>query len=285
MTPLEKLKSYIPRDLKVIFRSLLPVLRKLTTGKGPTPTLLIVGVQKAATTTVSQILKSHALICGSLVKEVHYFDLNYSKGPNWYCRFFRNSKFCKISFEATPYYFYHPLVPGRVHDTNPDMKLIVILRDPVDRAYSHYQMERRRKREPLPKFEQAIAAESSRIDGDTQLLADGSINTSKAHQMYSYLARGEYEAQFQRWFEYFPRDRFLVLEDTSLVNRPEEVCQQIADFLGVDNSFVVPRRKYMEGDYEPMSPDLRARLREYFQRKNPNLSKMIGTEFEWIGQE
>ncbi len=284
MTPLEKLKSYIPRDLKSMFRRLLPVLRKLAV-KGPSPNLLIIGVQKAATTTLSQILKSHPLICGSLVKEVHYFDLNYSKGLDWYRRFFRAGKPCKISFEATPYYFYHPLVPKRVHTTNADMKLIVILRDPVDRAYSHYQMERRRSREPLPKFEQAIAAESSRIDGDTKLLADGSISTSKAHQIYSYLARGEYEAQFRRWFEYFPRERFLVLEDRSLVNRPKEVCQQIADFLEVDNSFVVPKRKYMEGDYEPIPPDLKARLREHFQKKSPNLSKMIGTEFEWTGQE
>ncbi|MEM9325725.1 MAG: sulfotransferase domain-containing protein, partial [Bacteroidota bacterium] len=177
------------------------------------PSFLIIGAQKAATTTLSATLASHPAICMSLFKEVHYFDLHHKRGKYWYERHFpRKKKGCRLHFEASPYYLMHPLVPARVFDYDPRMKLVVILRNPVDRAYSHYQMERKRNHESIGTFQAAVRHEGERVTDELDQLAQGKIPKSQAVQRHSYLHRGYYEDQLRRWLELFARDQLHVID-------------------------------------------------------------------------
>ena len=124
------------------------------------PTFIICGTQRGGTTTLYHYLKEHPQICMSEKKEVHYFDLNYHKSLQWYESHFKDcqNKKVKTIGEASPFYMYLREVPERIDETLPDVKLIFILRNPVDRAYSHYWHEVKLGVEYLP-FEEAIKRE------------------------------------------------------------------------------------------------------------------------------
>src|SRR5207247_1968770 len=148
------------------------------------PSFLVIGAQRAGTTTLFNQLLRHPDVCGPggagvswARKEIHFFDERYYLGANWYRTFFPLAATRRVSRlrggdvqagEATPYYMFHPLVPERVAATVPEMRLFVLLRNPVDRAYSHYQMMARSNRENLS-FEDALAAEEERLAGGEEL--------------------------------------------------------------------------------------------------------------------
>jgi hypothetical protein len=134
--------------------------RQLDRIKGPLPDFIILGTQRGGTTSLYDDLTRHPQIIPAAGKELHYFDNKYSKGVTWYRgHFSRRVRFKPwlITGEATPYYLFHPAVPDRVLETCPRAKFLVLLRDPVSRAYSHYHMMRKRDREPLS-FEEALKA-------------------------------------------------------------------------------------------------------------------------------
>ncbi|MBU0638918.1 MAG: sulfotransferase domain-containing protein, partial [Planctomycetes bacterium] len=139
------------------------------------PDLLIIGAQKAGTTSLHRYLCRHPNVLGPWSKEVHYFDIQYDKGTTWYRTHFPSWPYkClkdirrgrrSLAFETSPYYLFHPCVPERVHKLLPNVKLIAILRDPVGRAYSHYHHELRLGYETLP-LEEALAKEEERLAGE-----------------------------------------------------------------------------------------------------------------------
>ena len=139
------------------------------------PSFLVIGAQRSGSTALYRHLAAHPAILPPLRKEVHYFDFQYAKGRAWYLAHFPGiqeritGNYRAITFEASPYYMLHPLAPERIMAFNPDMKLIAILRDPVDRALSHYHHEARRGVETLT-FEEAIAAEPERLAGAERLM-------------------------------------------------------------------------------------------------------------------
>ncbi len=156
----------------------------------------------------------------ALKKEIHYFDLNFVKGQWWYKGHFV-SKWERsqakagcghnlITGEGTPYYIFHPQVPYRIAHTLPQVKLIALLRNPVDRAYSHYIHHLRLGAETLP-FEEAIADEASRLEGEAEKLMRHDDYRSLNHQYYSYLSRGIYSNQLERWLTLFPKDQLLII--------------------------------------------------------------------------
>ncbi|OYT33099.1 sulfotransferase [Archaeoglobales archaeon ex4484_92] len=191
------------------------------------PNFIICGTQKGGTSALYYFLKEHPEIYLSPKKEVHYFDLNYQKGLKWYEKHFKgaSSKYKAIG-EASPLYMYLEEVPERIHETLPDAKLIFILRNPVDRAYSHYWHEIRLGYEWLP-FEEAIKKEKER-------LAAGTI-FDKQH--CSYLDRGKYIKQLKRYRKYFSKDQMLILISEELKNKPENVLKRVFEFLDVNTQF------------------------------------------------
>lgn len=154
---------------------------------GRAPDFLIIGAQKGGTTSLYTYLCQHPRVVGASRIEVHFFDLAYDKGWWWYRSHFPVHVFRRgeriVTGEASPYYIFHPLVPERVRKDLPNVKLVAILRNPVDRAYSHYQHVRRNGREPLS-FEEAIEREPPRTEGEAEIISSDDEYQSSAHRRY-----------------------------------------------------------------------------------------------------
>jgi hypothetical protein len=160
------------------------------------------------------------------------------------------------------------------------VRLIVLLRDPVRRAYSHYWHERDKGREKL-EFEAAIDAEPGRIEADHERLARGTLDSSAAHQHFSYLARGRYAEQLERWLALYPRQQLLVQRFEDLVRDPLAVLNATLGFLGLDPAGSVRLEARNTRRYPPMAEGTAARLREYFEPHNARLEALLGRAMGW----
>jgi hypothetical protein len=190
------------------------------------PNFIICGTQKSGTTSLYYYLKEIPSIALPLKKEIHFFDLYYEKGVGWYKKYFEEfqNKGYKLIGEATPSYMYFEDVPRRIYELIPNTKLIFMLRDPIDRAYSHYWHTVKRGYESLS-FDEAIEMEEKRI----------SDAPSSIRQRYSYIDRGKYIVQLKRFWKYFPKEQMLILITEELKERPKKIQNQIFEFLELDN--------------------------------------------------
>ena len=196
------------------------------------PDFLGVGVQKGGTTTLQKMLEQHPDVFLPAVKEVHYFTFNYIKGKSWYQRQFEQASANQCCGEITPYYIFHPQAPERIHALNPQVRLIVLLRDPVERALSHFFHCKRLGLESL-ELEDALELESDRLNGAEEfLIADDSHHLS--HQLYSYVSRSCYEQQLTRLNLFFKPPQVLVLRSEDLFSTPQLVWDRVLLFLQLD---------------------------------------------------
>jgi hypothetical protein len=244
------------------------------------PDAVILGAQKSGTSSLHYYLTQHPGVIAPLRKEVHYFDLNYGRGEAWYRANFGRTGQPGLNLESSPYYLFHPAVPQRLRALVPDAKLIVLLRDPVRRAYSSYWHERDKGRETLD-FEAAIAAEPGRIDAAHTRLADGTLERSHEHQHHSYLARGRYAEQLERWFAHFPREQFLILRFEDLVKNPLDVLNLTLAFLGLPAAGSVELEARNTRRYPPMANATAAGLRAYFEPANRRLEALLNRPMDW----
>ena len=266
------------RRLQADYRQLTGRLRGL-------PSVLIIGTQKGGTTSLFNYMVQHPAVLAPLSKEVHYFDLNYQRGPTWYrARFpytYQLRTGTSITLDASPYYLVHPLVPQRAAQQLPEVKLIALLRDPVDRAFSHYQHEIRGGRESLS-FSDAIAAEAERLAGEEERVRDGRNYYSYNHHRYSYLLRGQYIEQLRRWMEHFPRAQLLVLQSEWLFRDPAAASSAVYQFLGLAPHRLQHYKPFLQGRYErEMAAGLRASLAAHFEPYNRQLYQWLGQEYDW----
>ena len=244
------------------------------------PDAVILGAMKSGTTSLHNYLVQHPGVIEPLRKEVHYFDLNFGRGESWYRANFGRAGQGGVNIDSSPYYLFHPQVPQRAHDLVPHAKLIVLLRDPVRRAYSHYWHERDKGREPLS-FADAIAAEPDRIERDHERLALGEIECSEAHQYFSYLARSRYAEQLERWLRVYPREQLLVLRFEDLAKDPLPVLNRSLACLGLpamQGAKLEPRHTRR---YPPIETVTAERLRDYFAPHNAALEALLGERMRW----
>ena len=276
MSALETVKLPL-RRLRAEYRQLTGTLRGM-------PSALIIGTQKGGTTFLFDYLVQHPDVLPPLNKEIHYFDLNYARGVTWYRARFPYSYQLRgraMTLDASPYYLAHPLVPQRVTGLLPGAKLIVLLRNPVDRAFSHYQHEVRGGRESLS-FPQAIERESERLAGEEERLRQEPAYYSYNHHRYSYMLRGVYIEQLRRWAQHFPRSQLLVLQSEWLFRDPAAATVAVQGFLGLRPQRFERYEPSYQGNYERgMSADLRTRLASYFEPYNRELYLWLGEEFDW----
>ena len=246
------------------------------------PDFLIIGTQKGGTTSLFDYLAQHPELALPEIKEINYFDRKYAKGPDWYRGFFPYRISGKKTGESTPYYLFHPLVAERVAKDLPRAKLIILLRDPVSRAFSHYQMMRKRGVEPFGSFVEAIAREEERIQGENKKITGKQVNWSKNLNRFSYLSRGMYASQLERWFARFPRDQFLILKSEDFFADPQKTLERTCDFLGLKR-FTPPSLPVSNPGKYAEQPDAEAvaRLRARLQPDMDKLAGMIGPEFKW----
>jgi hypothetical protein len=182
--------------------------------------------------------------------------------------------------EASPSYLFHPLAPERVAELVPEAKLIALVRNPVDRAFSHYQHEVALGREPLS-FEDALDAEDERLRGEEERMRADPAYFSHAWWNYTYRARGRYAEQLERWLAVFPRDRLLVVPSEDLLLAPEGTHARVLDFLGVERHRLDSYPRVFEREYDPMKPETRSRLAEEFAEPNRRLYELLGRDLGW----
>lgn len=230
------------------------------------PQFLGIGVQKGGTTTLQRLLEQHPGAFLPQTKELHFFTLHYALGEAWYERQFADADADRLCGEITPYYIFHPEAPRRISTLLPDVKLIVLLRDPVERTLSQYFHSLRLGLEVLP-LEQALDAEPDRLMGADQLLVRDDAR-HKSHQEHSYLSRSRYEQQLSRWQSHFGLDQLLVLRSEDLFVTPHKLWPRLLDFLNLDY-FPLPvigrQANAGMGEAAKVDPKLRARLREQLE--------------------
>jgi hypothetical protein len=182
--------------------------------------------------------------------------------------------------EASPSYILHPLAPQRARDLVPDARLIALLRNPVDRAYSHYQHEVRLGREPLA-FGDALDAEDERLRGEVERMVAEPTYFSEAWWNHTYKARGRYAEQLERWFAVFPRDQLLVLFTEELNDDTAGTYARVLDFLGARPHELTAYPRIFDHEYVSMDPATRARLEAEFEEPNRRLAKLLGRDLPW----
>lgn len=245
------------------------------------PDFLIIGAQKCGTTSLYEYLTQHPQIVSANQKEVHFFDLNYKLGLDWYRvqwgEVYRPNSLCG---EASPYYIFHPQVPQRVYQHFPQIKLIVLLRNPVDRAISHYYHEVNLGFETLS-LEEAIAREPERLQGELEKLETDPNYYSYNHQHYTYLSRGLYLEQLQRWMTFFPKYQFLILKSEDFWEKPDRTLAEVLEFLQLPPLTLDTYPSYNAGNYIQVNSSVLQKLSRYFQPPNQKLSAFLQRDFNW----
>lgn len=264
-------------------------LRLLTSPLRQLPDFLIAGAMKCGTTSLYNYLGQHPEIAKARKKELHFFDWHYQRGLRWY-----RSQFPLAlpgrwagpggggirTGEASTDYLFHPRAPERIAATLPEVRLIALLRNPVDRAYSHYHHVRKQGAEPLS-FEDALAAEPQRLAGELDRLAADPAYPGDAYRRYSYLARGAYADGVERALNVLPRHQLLVVRSEDLFEEAAGAMAGVLAFLGLAEVALPSYPRLYAGSYRPMAGDTRAELIEHFRPHNRRLGELLGQELAW----
>ena len=245
----------------------------------PLPDFLILGAQKAGTTALYAYLRWHPEITGPPFKEVSFFDRHYARGERWY-RAHMPLRATGMVGEASPSYVFHPLAPERVARMLPNARLIALLRNPVDRAFSHYQHEVALGREQLS-FEEALAHEDERMRGEVERMLRDPTYFSHAWWNYTYAARGRYAEQLERWYASFQREQLLVVLTDDLAADTAGTYARVLEFLGVEQHGLGSYPRIFEREYGDMDSRTRARLQEQFAEPNHRLAELLGRDLPW----
>ncbi|MEI8124455.1 MAG: sulfotransferase domain-containing protein [Parachlamydiaceae bacterium] len=269
------------KNIIVIFFSLL-ISSTLGFASDPAlPSFLIIGAQKSGTTTLYDILRQHPNVVNR-PGEVHFFDVNFYLGVEWYAKQYPKArKMDAIRGDKSPYYLFYPFAAERAFATLPEAKIIILLRNPVDRAYSQYWMNKRKNIEPLS-FEEAIEVEAERLAEEmAELEKSEPIDGTGNHRKYSYLSRGLYAEQIQRWLDYFPKEQVMVISSDDLRKDIQKVTKEVLTFLELPTYNHFNWNRGITHSYPPMDPILRETLSDYFRPYNAQLEELLGRKFNW----
>jgi hypothetical protein len=244
------------------------------------PDTLVIGAQRSGTSSLYRYLGAHPGVAPSFRKEVEFFSRYYSRGVPWYRAHFElEAGRRRLRFEATPDYLFHPLAPARAAAVVPEARLVVLLRDPVARAWSHHQHMVGLGYESLP-FDAALDAEESRCAPDLAALASDPDHDAKALLRYSYVARGRYAEQLDRWLAAFPPDRLLVVRSEDFFRDTVTEFGRILDFLELEPwspaAFTNESRLQGRPSATGLPVDSETRLRQVFAEPNRLLVDLLG---------
>ena len=285
-------RSAAPQQMKKAGRSLAVRSGTATSRLRMLPAFLLAGAQRAGTTSLFRALMTHPLILpANFHKGVNYFDVNYHRGPDWYRGHFplatvaqfrtRGLAGAPVTFDASGYYLFHPLAGQRIGADLPQAKVLVMLRDPVERAYSAHKHELARGFETEP-FEQALALEDQRLAGQVERICAEPGYYSASHRHHAYRRRGHYAEQLLRLRESLPAAHILAVESERFFSQPEAEYTRVLEFLELP--VIMPARfdRYNGRPGSPMADATRAELQEHFAPHDMALAELLGREPVWM---
>jgi hypothetical protein len=266
-----------------------------TSGIRPLPDFLIIGTKRGGTTSLYRYLLEHPAVLPTFpsfrtLKGVHYFDEHFARGLRWYRSHFpaepyrtlvrRGTGVYPLIGEASPNYLFHPLGATRAAELVPRAKIIVLIRNPVDRAWSQYKDQVKLGFETLS-FEAAVEREPARLAGEVErMLADPGYYGA-AFDRYSYLARGRYLDQLRAWRVAFPPEQLLVLRSEDLYGDAERVYHRVLEFLDLPQVSLKNYRPHNAIPATQMGASTRRHLADHFAPYNRQLSKDLRIDLCW----
>ena len=246
------------------------------------PNFIIIGAMKSGTTSLYNYICDHPSVISAEYDEIGFFDSNYHLGLNWYRSLFPTKKQLKsleqkegqgITGEDTPFYFWNEEAANRIKDILPNVKLIIILRNPINRAYSEYH-DKIQSGRITKSFEEYIHSE-------LEDLKKNSPPPSKCNEDDSMLLRGIYSEQFEIWTKIFSRKQIIVLQSEQLLEKPQKVLNDICYFLGLTEFNLKNKFSEKKKEYEDMNPQTREILRDFYHSHNEKLFRMIEKRYDW----
>ena len=266
------------------------LFRSLTSNSRILPDFIIIGESKCGTTSLYNYMIQHPAIKPALTKEINFFNWSYDKPQNWYNAHFPTKfkkKFSKNVFkkpfltgEATPLYLFNSQVPKRMFKIIPNVKIIIVLRNPIDRAYSHYHDLGVRLGGEKRTFGDAIRSELKILEEKNYVITDYDGNFTD--RLYQYVVRGIYLDHLKIWMDVYPVKQFLILKTEELEKNPSEILDSVFKFLSIpDYDKINFEKKHNVSKYEPMNEQSRKMLKEFFKPHNKNLYKFLKQDFEW----
>jgi Sulfotransferase domain len=257
------------------------------------PDFLLVGTKRGGTTSLHHYLLSHRdvvpMFPARRLKSAFYFTENYSRGRRWYLSHFATAPYRRarqratgrpnVTGESSPYYLFHPLAAQRIAADLPTVKIIVMLRDPVKRAYSNY-WERVDNGVETLSFADALAAEPRRVGPELERMDREPLYYSQAHDWYSYRERGVYAPQLRRYIDAFP-DRLLIVGSEEFYADEQSTFDRVSDFLGIERQTLSARPRFNHRPAPAMDPAIDAELREFYQPHNAEVYDLIGRDLGW----
>lgn len=282
------LRTTLPSPIRALLRRVYVRFGTMTASGRVEPDFLLVGGQRCGTTSLFRAFEQHPhIIRPRLNKGINYFDLNYQRGERWYRGHYPperkarpNSDISTAVFEASGYYMFHPLAPMRILNDLPTVKIVAMLRDPVERAFSAWKHERARGFDTLP-FDQALETEEARTAGERErMLADPNYQ-SFAFRHFSYMARGDYVPQLQAFYERLPRNRIHVIYSEDFFRHPEAEFARLADFLGVERLAGIRFERHNARPSGPMPGRSREILAARYAGQAEELEKLVGRLPPW----
>jgi len=256
------------------------------------PDFYIIGAAKCGTSALYDYLIQHPSVYSAVTKEPRFFDKYYGKGLNWYkvlfplkvTKFFITKILQKdfVTGEATPRYLDHPHAPKRIQSITPNAKFIILLRNPADRIFSHYNMRKSSKKETLP-LHDALKLEAKRTKDEFEHMVKDENYYSLDYYHHSYLDRSIYINKLERWMKVFPKEQFLIIQSEIFFSNSDKVLQNVLKFLKLPEFHLKEYSKIDTGKYKKskMDPSLRIQLLEQFVSHNEKLYSFLGTRFDW----
>lgn len=250
------------------------------------PSFVIIGAFKCATTSVYQYINRHPNVLPSLEKELDFFDFDFKNGLDWYFSHFPpvdvDAKI--ITGEATPNYFYNIEAPERISEQLPGVKLLLILRDPVSRAVSHYNFLQRNTQHSKP-IEEVLEKELESLIplSGSALMQEMDPSVLRKISQHPYIGHSLYVYYLRHWLKHFDPDQLLVLRHEDLAECPEETLANVFDYLDLPAHTLPEYKKYKLGKYSPISSSMEERLRDFFRPHTRALEELLNRQFSWDG--
>lgn len=297
MTLVRSVHAKAPTWLKDVANLATRRYAMLTASDRPMPDYLIIGTKRGGTTSLFNYLVRHPGVLQMFpqvrgTKSTDYFFKGHGRSLRWYRSHFHTERYRRrlartlgyrpLSGEASPYYVWDPRVAPAIRAVAPDVKAILLLRDPVRRAWSHYQERVQNGVEPLS-FGEALAAEESRLLGERERMAADPTYYSEAFDFHTYRARGDYLPQVQAWLEHFPREQLLVLRAEDLYEDTQATFDEVCDFLGLPR-MTMPVRAPFNATWRTrdLPPEAEAaELAAYYAPRNAALGEFLGRDMGW----